>query len=101
MNQLPLKKMIYWIQLNDSYILGYNEQLKLIDKSEMYGKWNDILVNAKWTHKKDGFFKIWINGIDLLFTKRQEIKKRVKKRNFILVYIDHSCLEHLDQIQIK
>ena len=28
----------------------------------MYGKWNDILVNAKWTHKKDGFFKIWING---------------------------------------
>ncbi len=28
----------------------------------MFGKWNDILVNAKWTHKKDGFFKIWING---------------------------------------
>jgi len=28
----------------------------------MLGKWNDILVNAKWTHKEDGFFKIWING---------------------------------------
>ena len=28
----------------------------------MHGKWIDILVNAKWTHKKDGFFKIWING---------------------------------------
>ena len=51
----------YWID-RDSYILGYNEQLKLIDESEMYGKWHDILVNAKWTHKKDGFFKIWING---------------------------------------
>ena len=28
----------------------------------MRGKWNDILVNANWTHTKDGFFKIWING---------------------------------------
>ena len=44
------------------YISGYNKQLKLLDKSEMHGQWNDILVNAKWTHKKDGFFKIWING---------------------------------------
>ena len=51
----------YWIDV-DRYISGYNKQSKLLDKSEMYGKWNDILVNAKWTHKKDGFFKIWING---------------------------------------
>ena len=51
----------YWIDV-DKYIIGYNKQSKLLDKSEMYGKWNDILVNAKWTHKKDGFFKIWING---------------------------------------
>ena len=28
----------------------------------MLGKWNDILVNVKWTHKDAGFFKIWING---------------------------------------
>ena len=51
----------YWIDV-DKYIIGYNKQSKLLDKSDMYGKWNDILVNAKWTHKKDGFFKIWING---------------------------------------
>ena len=60
-NQSHTKGGGYWID-RDSYILGYNEQSKLIDKSEMYGKWNDILVNAKWTHKNDGFFKIWING---------------------------------------
>ena len=35
---------------------------KLLEQNDMLGKWNDILVNAKWTHKDDGFFKIWING---------------------------------------
>ena len=51
----------YWIEV-DRYVGGNNIPIKLLDKSEMFGKWNDILVNAKWTHKKDGFFKIWING---------------------------------------
>ena len=53
----------YWID-TDPYITGYNynRQSKLLNSSEMYGKWNDILVNVKWTHKKDGFFKIWTNG---------------------------------------
>jgi len=27
----------------------------------MHGNWNDILVNMNWTHKDDGFFKIWVN----------------------------------------
>jgi hypothetical protein len=52
----------YWIEV-DHYIDGGNNiPIKLLDISEMNGKWNDILVNAKWTHKDDGFFKIWING---------------------------------------
>ena len=51
----------YWIEI-DRYVGGNNIPIKLLDKTEMHGKWNDILVNAKWTHKKDGFFKIWING---------------------------------------
>ena len=51
----------YWIEV-DEYVGGDNTPKKLLDKTEMFGKWNDILVNAKWTHKKDGFFKIWING---------------------------------------
>ena len=47
----------------------------------MYGKWNDILVNAKWTHKKDGL------ASNLLFhIKTQE---KGERKNFILVYIDH------------
>ena len=35
---------------------------KLLDNTEVLGKWKDVVVNAKWTHKKDGFFKIWTNG---------------------------------------
>jgi|TARA_B110000037_G_scaffold130013_1_gene147725 hypothetical protein len=53
----------YWID-TDKYITGYNynRQSKILDSSEMYGKWNDILVKVKWTHEEDGFFKIWTNG---------------------------------------
>ena len=39
----------------------YDER-KLIDKNDMNGKWHDILINAKWTKKNDGFFKIWVNN---------------------------------------
>ena len=38
----------------------YDER-KLIDKKKMPGKWFDILINAKWTKKDNGFFKVWIN----------------------------------------
>ena len=53
----------YWLD-TDPYVTvyNYNRQSKLLDSSEMYGKWNDILVNVKWTHEEDGFFKIWTNG---------------------------------------
>ena len=52
----------YWIEVDNYINGGDNVPIKLLDKSQMYAKWNDILVNVKWTHKKDGFFKIWTNG---------------------------------------
>ena len=55
------KKGGYWISI-DEYIWGQYYERKLIDHLDTLGEWNDILVNAKWTHKKNGFFKIWING---------------------------------------
>ena len=46
-----------------SYVGGNNNNPKLlIDQKDMLGKWTDVLVNAKWTNKKDGFFKVWVNG---------------------------------------
>tara|TARA_B100000686_G_scaffold8870_1_gene8935 strand:- start:1039 stop:1959 length:921 start_codon:yes stop_codon:yes gene_type:complete len=51
----------YWIEVDET-IGGNNKPKKLLDNTEVLGKWKDVVVNAKWTHKKDGFFKIWING---------------------------------------
>ncbi|MED5198957.1 MAG: hypothetical protein VYB51_04040, partial [Gemmatimonadota bacterium] len=38
----------------------YDER-KLVGKNVMPGNWYDILVNVKWSKKKDGFFKVWVN----------------------------------------
>ena len=29
---------------------------------EVIGKWTDIVVNVNWSHKDDGFYKIWADG---------------------------------------
>ena len=34
----------------------------ILEKKEMLGKWNDILVNANWTDKESGFLRVWVNG---------------------------------------
>ena len=65
----------YWIEVDNYINGGDNVPIKLLDKSQMHGKWIDILVNAKWTHKKDGFFKIWING-KLAFHHKNKKKKK-------------------------
>ena len=38
----------------------YDER-RLIRNDDMKGKWHDILINAKWSKKDDGFFKLWVN----------------------------------------
>ena len=38
----------------------YDER-RLIHNDDMKGKWHDILINAKWSKKDDGFFKLWVN----------------------------------------
>ena len=37
-----------------------------ISKRNLIGRWNDILMNVNWSHKDDGFYKVWGNG-DLLY----------------------------------
>jgi len=49
----------YWINNKVRVPAGYSTQL--LTKEEAYGKWNDILINVKWTDKDDGFMKIWVN----------------------------------------
>ena len=49
----------YWIE---NYVPEYTvENKQILSKEELLGKWNDILVNVKWSHKDDGFLKLWAN----------------------------------------
>ena len=51
----------YWLNIQPS-IKGYDDNRKLLEANKFVGKWNDIVVHARWTKKKDGWFKVWVNG---------------------------------------
>ncbi len=38
------------------------ESVKILTDEEMRGKWSDVLVHVRWTHKKDGFYRVYVNG---------------------------------------
>ena len=60
---------------------GVYKKSKLLSKDDMRDKWNDILVNMKWTHKDNGFFKIWINN-ELTYDYAGPTKTKGKKPYF-------------------
>jgi hypothetical protein len=40
-----------------------NRKIQILNKSELFGKWNDFVFNANWTDdSKKGYFKLWVNG---------------------------------------
>ena len=39
-----------------------NHRQTLIPEHVLLGKWHDIVFNVKWTTKKNGYLKQWING---------------------------------------
>lgn len=43
-------------------IAGFNDDHPLLSAAEFVGKWNDIVVHARWTKLDDGWFKVWVNG---------------------------------------
>ena len=49
----------------------------MISNDEALGNWFDILINAKWSKKEDGFFKIWVNG-DLRYDYEGPTKSKSK-----------------------
>ena len=66
----------------------YHEQ-NLITNDEALGNWFDILINAKWSKKEDGFFKIWVNG-DLRYDYKGPTKSKSKVYQKFGVY--RTCL---------
>ena len=50
----------YWIE---NHVHDYTvASTQILTREQMLGKWNDILVNVNWSHKDDGFFKVWVNN---------------------------------------
>ena len=77
------------------------DQKNLLNNEEVLGKWFDVLINAKWTKKKDGFFKIWINN-ELKYDYVGPTKSRQKVyqkfgvyRTGISRYINHVNIDKL------
>jgi hypothetical protein len=78
----------------------YDEKL-LLTNEEVSGKWFDVLINAKWTKKKNGFFKLWIND-ELKYDYVGPTKSRQKVyqkfgvyRTGISRYINHVNIDKL------
>lgn len=51
----------YWFRVH-KHVAGYKELTRLLEAEEFIGKWNDIVVHARWTQKEDGFLKVFVNG---------------------------------------
>ena len=69
----------YWLE---NYVPEYNvENIKILTKEQMLGKWNDILVNVNWSHEDDGFFKVWANN-KLVYDFKGKTKSKGVKTYF-------------------
>jgi predicted cupin superfamily sugar epimerase len=51
----------FW--LDDQARGGYTRRYyKLLSLEELRGRWHRIEVNARWSTRDDGFFRVWVNG---------------------------------------
>jgi len=51
----------YWLNIQP-VIMGYDDDYRLLEVDEFVGKWNEIVVHARWSGGKDGWFSVWVNG---------------------------------------
>ena len=90
-------KVIWMFQHNQT---GYHlddqargsKYYKLIDESELRGKWHRIEVQVLWSIKKEGYFRVWANGVQKVdysgptMTARQAFFKYGVYRSFMSRY---------------
>ena len=68
----------------DNQTVGYTlHQNRILTDEEMRGKWSDILVHARWSHKSDGFFRVYVNGnVDPSYVWSGKTKNKGKRVYF-------------------
>jgi len=56
----------YWLNIlpaiTEKVTYTSDDNRNLLEPEDFIGKWNDIVVHARWTKKDDGWFKVWVNG---------------------------------------
>ena len=70
----------------DNQTIGYTlHQNQILTDEDMRGRWTDILVHAHWTHKSDGFFRVYVNGsVDPSYVWSGKTKNKGKRVYFKL-----------------
>ena len=68
----------------------------------MLSRWNDILINANWTDKKEGFFRVWVNGKlsykYLALTKSSKGKKVYQKFGVYRSFMSYKMAKNVDLV---
>lgn len=58
-------------------------QIQILTDEEMRNRWTDVLVHARWSHKSDGFFRVYVNGnIDPSYVWSGKTKNKGKRVYF-------------------
>ena len=70
--------------------------IKILDDGEMRGKWTDVLAHIRWTHKKEGFIRIYVNGNTTPSYKRSGQTKLKGKRVYFKFGIYHTYVSRWD-----
>lgn len=51
------------IYLDDQVTGRTRSKTTLIEPGDLVGRWHRFEVHAKWTRQDDGFFRVWVNGV--------------------------------------
>ena len=55
-----------WLEVGRMWSGEYVEMKKALKIDDMRGKWTDILINARYSIKEDGFMKVWVNNKQII-----------------------------------
>ena len=58
-----------------------NANVKIMNRNEVFDKWNDVIMNVNYTSKDSGYLKMWING-KLVYHYQGPIKPPNKRKEW-------------------
>lgn len=87
----------YWLDLNQTR----QKSELLIEEKNLRGRWHDLLINARWSKEKDGFLKVWVNGVQKFFRQGANLKQNGPiyfKYGIYRSFLSRNKEKHPDQV---